>query len=240
MSKIFTLLIISTFTLLTAAYASSDYELGIGNSPIPPANSKKQVSLVQGPNLSKKLMRPNTDRKGNHTPTKHTELPLLGINGDSRSYTSDLLSIMSPEGGVLTLWALNVGNWVWGYSLIDSKDFGGARIWRIFNKADGSAAIQNAKEGTCLSAYRNGVIHTYCNMEDPAQLWTFNLFDNQAVQIQNVATKQCLQTPSNQATRFFSIFLTSCVKGGKLNSDQQWFIIAPPLNAGVVFSVDGK
>lgn len=46
MSKIFTLLIISTFTLLTAAYASSDYELGIGNSPTPPANSKKQVSLV--------------------------------------------------------------------------------------------------------------------------------------------------------------------------------------------------
>ncbi|MCI7410986.1 hypothetical protein [Helicobacter bilis] len=114
MSKIFTLLIISTFTLLTAAYASNDYELGIGNSPTPSANSKKQVNLVQGPNLSKKLMRPNTDRQGNHTPTKHTELPLLCINGDSRSYTSDLLSIMSPEGGVLTLWALNVGNWVWG------------------------------------------------------------------------------------------------------------------------------
>lgn len=220
-----------------ASNNSSDYELGIGNSPIPPANPKKQISLLQGPNLSKKLMRPNTDKKGNHKATKHTELSLLSMNTDSRSYTSDLLSIMSPEGGVLTLWALNVGNWVWGYSLMDSKDFGAARIWRIFNKADGTVVIQNAKESTCLSAYKNGVIHTYCNMDDPAQLWTFNLFDNQAVQIKNVATNQCLQTPSNQATRFFSIFLTTCVKSGKLNSDQQWFIIAPPVNAGIIFSV---
>ena len=165
---------------------------------------------------------------------------MLAGNSSGRESVSDLLSIMSPEGGVLTLWALAVGNWVWGYPLIDTLDFGGARIWRIFTKANGSVAIQNAKEGTCLSAYRNGVIHSYCNMEDPAQLWRFNFFDNQAVQIQNVATKQCLETPSNQATRFFSIFLTDCVQGGQLNSDQQWFITAPPLQAGVVFSTDGR
>ncbi|EEO26324.1 RICIN domain-containing protein [Helicobacter winghamensis] len=238
MCRIFIFLI--PFLFIMGCASKSD-ELGIGKSPIPPADSRKQVTLVQGPNLSKKLMRPNTDKNDNHTPTEHTELLLLAGNGGGfRENVSDLLSIMSPEGGVLTLWALNVGNWVWGYSLIDSQDFGGARIWRIFTKADGSAAIQNAKEGTCLSAYRNGVIHNYCNMEDPAQLWKFNLFDNQAVQIQNVATKQCLQTPSNQATRFFSIFLTDCVQGGRLNSDQQWFITAPPLQAGVVFSTDGR
>ena len=193
--------------LLFGGCASKGKDLGIGNVPTPPADVKGEVTLVQGPNLSQKLMRPNTDKNGNHTPTEHTELLLLAGNGGaSRENVSDLLSIMSPEGGVLTLWALNVGNWVWGYSLIDSKDFGGARIWRIFTKGDGSAAIQNAKEGTCLSAYRNGVIHNYCNMEDPAQLWTFNLFDNQAVQIKNVATKQCLQTPTNQATRFLVFF----------------------------------
>lgn len=180
-------------------------------------------------------MRPSTDAKGYHTPTRHTESPLLSSIGDSRTYTSDLLSIMSPEGGVLTLWALNVGNWVWGYTLFDSQSFGAARIWRIFTKADGSAAIQNAKEGTCLTAYRNGVIHSYCDMDDPTQLWKFNFFDNQAIQIQNVATKQCLQTPTNQATTFFSIFLTGCVQGSKPNSDQQWFIIAPPINAGGCF-----
>ncbi|WP_299549155.1 RICIN domain-containing protein [uncultured Helicobacter sp.] len=236
MRRIFTFLI--PFLFIMGCASKSD-ELGIGKFPTPPADSKKQVTLVEGPNLSQKLVRPNTNTKGHHTPTKHTELLLLATNvGASKDNVSDLLSIMSPEGGVLTLWALNVGNWVWGYSLIDSKDFGGARIWRIFTKADGTSAIQNAKEGTCLSAYRNGAIHTYCNMEDPTQLWRFNLFDNQAVQIQNVATKQCLQTPSNQATRFFSIFLTDCVQGGKPNSDQQWFITAPPLNAGVVFSTN--
>lgn len=226
--------------LFIVGCASSGGDLGIGNSPTPPTDSKKQVTLVQGPNLSKKLLRPNTNSDGHHTPTEHTELPLLGSNGGFRSYTSDLLSIMSPEGGVLTLWALNVGNWVWGYSLIDSKDFGAARIWRIFTKADGTAAIQNAKENTCLKAYKNGVIHTYCNMEDPTQLWNLNLFDNQAVQIQNVATKKCLQTPTNQATGFFSIFLTSCVQGNTLNSDQQWFITAPPTTAGIIFSIDDK
>ena len=215
-------------------------DLGIGDSPTPPTDSS-EVALVQGANLIDKLPRPNTDENGSHTPTEHTELLLLAGNGGaSRESVSDLLSIMSPEGGVLTLWALGVGNWVWGYTLADSLDFGGARIWRIFTRADGSSAIQNAKEGTCLAPYRNGVIHTYCNMEDPAQLWRFNFFDNQAVQIQNVATKQCLETPSNQATRFFSIFLTDCVQGGQLNSDQQWFITAPPLKAGIVFSTDGK
>lgn len=219
-------------------------DLGIGDSPTPPVDMSEvdssKVSLVEGPNLTDILPRPNTDEAGNHTPTEHTELLLLAGNSSGRESVSDLLSIMSPEGGVLTLWALAVGNWVWGYPLIDTLDFGGARIWRIFTKANGSAAIQNAKEGTCLSAYRNGVIHSYCNMEDPAQLWRFNFFDNQAVQIQNVATKQCLETPSNQATRFFSIFLTDCVQGGQLNSDQQWFITAPPLKAGVVFSTDGR
>lgn len=233
MCRIFIFLI--PFLFIVGCASKSD-ELGIGKSPTPPADSRKQVTLVQGSNLSKKLMRLNTSKN-----EEHTELLLLAGNGEGfRENVSDLLSIMSPEGGVLTLWALNVGNWVWGYSLIDSQDFGRARIWRIFTKADGNATIQNAKEGTCLSAYRNGVIHNYCNMEDPAQLWKFNLFDNQAVQIQNVATKQCLQTPSNQATRFFSIFLTDCVQGGRLNSDQQWFITAPPLRAGVVFSTDGR
>ena len=46
---------------------------------------------------------------------------------------------------------------------------------------------------------------------------------------------------SNKSSyKIFSIFLTDCVAGGKLNSDQQWFITAPPLQAGVVFSVDGR
>lgn len=236
MYKVFILLMV----LLFVGCAKS-LDLGIGKYPTPPVKSKKadaqkRASLVQGPDLSQKLMPPSTKAKGQQKYKQYTRMPLLGSSGLS-GVASDSLSIMSPEGGVLTLWALNVGNWVWGYSLIDSLDFGEARIWRIFTKANGSVAIQNTKQNTCLSAYKNGVIHSYCNMDDPSQLWTFNLFDNQAVQIQNVATKQCLQTPSNQATRFFSIFLTDCVRSNTLNSDQQWFIIAPPVNAGLVFSI---
>lgn len=223
--------------LLLGVCSALEVDLGIGDSPTSPTDSS-EITLVQGPNLTDRLSRPNTDKNGSHTPTRHTDLLLLaGNGGGGRENVSDFLAIMSPEGGVLTLWALNVGNWVWGYSLIDSREFGAARIWRIFTKSDGSSSIQNAKEGTCLGAYRNGVVHTYCNMEDPTQLWTFHLFDNQAVQIKNVATKQCLQTPTNQATQFFSIFLTGCVQGGKLNSDQQWFITAPPFKASMIFSI---
>lgn len=37
---------------------------------------------------------------------------------------SDFVTIMNPNGASLTIWALNPGNWIWGYSLFASRPFG--------------------------------------------------------------------------------------------------------------------
>ncbi|MCI6217381.1 MAG: RICIN domain-containing protein [Helicobacter sp.] len=228
-------ILLVAFLVFFSSCSSKKDVLGIGKSPNPPTKSKG-LKLVSGPNLSAKLQHLNTDNKASDTSTPN--LLLFANDAASKSSTSDPLSIMSPEGGVLTLWALNPGNWVWGYSLNDSIDFGSARIWRIHTDSNGNSIIENVKKKTCLTAYANGVVHTYCDSKNTKQLWKFNLFDNQAVQIQNVGTQQCLQTPSKASDPYFFIYLTDCVKSGKKNSDQQWVIIAEPLDADIVFSVN--
>ena len=198
--------------------------LGIGDSPTPPKNLKipgKKSRKILKQQENKRL--PFRDLKSNAPKVPKNE--------------SDPVSIMSSSGGVLTLWALKEGNWVWGYPPLDAHEFGEALFWRVVSFENHQVMIKNIAQGTCLEAYRNGVIHSQCNQKASTQFWTFNFFDNQAVQIQNVATKTCLQTPTFRHTTYYSIFLTQCAINMP-NLDQQWYMV-PIINpAPVIFSTN--
>ncbi|TLD98232.1 hypothetical protein LS73_009230 [Helicobacter muridarum] len=88
-----------------------------------------------------------------------------------------------------------------------------------------------------MQAYKSGVIHEVCDKNLQTQLWNFNLFDNQAVQIQNVGTKTCLQTPTFRHTIYYSAYLTQCAIN-KSNLDQQWYIIPTLVNTAPIFTIN--
>ncbi|MDE5591821.1 MAG: ricin-type beta-trefoil lectin domain protein [Helicobacter sp.] len=194
------------FFLLMAC--SSTKDLGIGLTPTPPNESlpreRSGISLMD---------------------VEQSRLPILTSKNAPKvdKNASNPLSIMSSSGGLLTLWALNPRNWVWGYTPFDSLEFGQATYWRIISFSGGQVMIKNMAKNTCLEAYKNGVIHDKCDNKNQAQLWNLNFFDNQAIQIQNVGAKTCLQTPTIRTTTYYSIYLTKCAIN-ESNLDQQWYI----------------
>lgn len=201
------------------------------------------------------LVLASNDRDGTQTPIPPTELngenpTLLGQtteepqtfaspNQNSQQFLySDDISLMSSNGGLLTLWSLQPNEWVWGYSPFDSIQLGDARIWKIITHNDGKIQIQNKKTKTCLSTFAGGVVHIPCSAVDPYQLWTINPFDNQAIQLKNVKKGTCLQTPTFRYTTYYSIYTTTCSDSTQPNLDQQWYITAPATPADHIFKLN--
>ncbi|MCX2683707.1 toxin [Campylobacter sp. MIT 21-1685] len=196
----------------------NEKDLGIGLSPTPPPNHQ-----IPGEKSKQMLMQAQMQK---------TKIPLTSSNENAPKIdknTSNPLSIMSSSGGILTLWALEPGNWIWGYTPLDAHEFGEAAFWRIISLPNGQVMIKNEEKGTCLQAYKNGVVHEVCDSKYPPQLWNLNFFDNQAIQIQSVSAKTCLQTPLVRTTTYYSIYLTKCAINMP-TLDQQWYI-TPIINA---------
>lgn len=205
--------------------------LKIGSKPTPPA--KQEIpALVVGPRilpedknrqfdtraiprLTEEMMKPSIQsRVGN--------APIPPINGD-------WMVLMSPGGAALTVWALAQGNWIWGYTLIDSIGFGGARVWRLRFFDNDEVMIENGKTGTCLNGYKNGLIHMACSTTNRYQRFKLIPMSNEAFQLKNVGFNKCVQAPIGNVFGDFhkvtSIFLTNCATGSNL--DQQWYIVPP-------------
>lgn len=220
--------------------------LKIGHTPTPPAK-QQTPSLIEGKNLvpaiplTPPLIKVNTF-KGNNA----LKGPMPRLKGESkfndsavfenRGFPSDFVTIMNPNGAALTVWALASGNWIWGYTLFNSKPFGDARVWQLIEFPNDMVMIKNAKTNTCLNAYGAGIVHYPCDQSNHAQFWRLFPMSNGAFQIQNFATQQCIQTPiTNVMTdfnfSFFNIYLTSCLKTGEKNLDRQWYITAPTFTA---------
>lgn len=224
---------------------TSKVNLGIGSSPkLPSSVPNGNVSLIAGidvkQNLVDKLLSETTMQPQN-TPNNK---PLLGSSAERRNMeVSDPITLMSGGHIVLTVWATKVGNWLWGYPPFNSIDLGFARQWRIITHQDGKVSFQNFLTGTCMSAYKNGVIHMPCSSDNPYQLWNLNPFSNRTVRIQNEATKTCLQTPVIRKKNFGSIFLAKCVtkaspSSGNNNISQQWIITAPLQSTPPLFVIN--
>lgn len=191
--------------------------LKLGDNPTPPAK-QKIPSLVDGSNLVPR--------------TTNSPLPRPILGSSNSPLSSDFMTILGPSGAALTVWALAQGNWIWGYTLLDSKSFGDARVWQLLLQPNDIVMIKNAKTLTCLNAYRNGIVHYACDNTNQAQLWKLKPMDNGAVQIENLATKKCIQAPITNPLgdfKVFSIFIKDCEE--KDNLDQQWYLTTPPFNA---------
>ncbi|TLD87147.1 toxin [Helicobacter sp. MIT 03-1614] len=202
--------------------SKTEKDLGIGLSPTPPPNER-----IPGEKSRAMLM----EMEGREIPVRIPDANASKIDKN----VSNPISIMSSSGGLLTLWALKPRNWVWGYTPIDSFEFGRAKFWRIISFSNGQVIIKNMQEDTCLQAYGNGVIHDICDSKNQAQLWNLNFFDNQAIQIQSVSAKTCLQTPTVRTTTYYSIYLTKCATSSNL--DQQWYITPVALEPEPIFFI---
>ncbi|EAJ1261024.1 cytolethal distending toxin subunit A [Campylobacter lari] len=154
---------------------------------------------------------------------------------ESKGVKGDFVTIMNPAGSILVASNPNPGNWIWAYTLLNSKDFRNARAWQLIEFPNNNFMIKNSKTGTCLNAYNGGVVHYPCDESNQAQFWTLIPYNNKAVKIQNLATKTCMRVIIKNPLKDFDtirqVFLTKCAPKGQDNLDQQWYITAPAFNA---------
>ena len=234
--------------------------LQLGANPTPPA--KQEIpALIDGsdlvptvatypPPIRTRLVGLNSAQNGTKTLLSSADpSPRLKKDGSfndelvfrTKGFTTDFLVLMGAGGGALTVWALAPGNWIWGYTLIDSKTFGDARVWQLIEFPGDYVMIKNAKTNTCLNAYKNGIVHYPCDASNHAQFWRFNPMANQAWQIQNLGNGKCIQAPIDNPVgdfhKVFSIFLTKCMPKGIQNLDQQWYIAPPPFRVKPPYSL---
>ena len=210
--------------------------LGLGDNP-KELGEKNKFAPSNGKDFSDKI--PNEQPKIRDL-TRNNFKPILGsgLNGNSSNKTreidSDFVTIMNPGGTILNIRYTNPGNWIWGYTLLNSKGFK-TRSWQLIELPRNIVMIKNDLTRTCLNAYRNGIVHYPCDPNNQSQLWELIPMSNQAVQIKNVATKKCVQSPIVDPLRQFdqisSVNMVECVKPGQMNLDQQWYITTPPFTA---------
>lgn len=227
--------------------------LRLGAKPTPPVelergNVFKEPFLVDGKNivpatpLNPPIIKPNPNAKG----AVNGPQPLLGSDGklnqmqvfENRGIMSEYVGIMGAGGELLTVWALASGNWIWGYTHINSKSLGNARIWRVIEYPKNFVMFKNVRTGNCLTAYRSGTVHYPCDPSNQSQFWELKPMSNQAMQIKNLANGKCLQSkidnPLGDFYKVFEILTDTCVKSGVSNLDQQWYLVAPTFAAKAI------
>ncbi len=168
-------------------------------------------------------------------PTLSLPSPKLGvlpeINSDGEvSYTS-LRTIMAQNGRILTVWALAEGNWLWAYSPSSSSSFGGVRNWHIVpvNKSgQNTFRFVNGVTGTCIEAYKNGLIHSTCNDENSAQNFHIIPATNGGIFIKSSMLNKCVRYDIVTHTIYSTVYLAECVSPKDKSYDQIWYI-APAL-----------
>lgn len=188
---------------------------GIGDSPKPP---DKNVELVGLPGHS----------------------VAVGTSAASPAFTSNStdspeISLMSTGGALLTVWARPARNWLWGYTPFDSVSFGENRNWRIVDGKDaGTVKFVNVAQGTCIEAFKNGVIHNTCNDNSLAQEFQLLPSTNGNVIIKSSALQTCLRSDYLSRTILspfaFTITLEAC-PGAKEETQEMLWAISPPVRA---------
>ncbi|HBA8878583.1 TPA: cytolethal distending toxin type I subunit CdtA, partial [Escherichia coli] len=147
---------------------------GIGDSPSPPG---KNVELVGIPGQGIAV-------------TSNGATPTLGANNTEFPE----VSIMSTGGALLTIWARPVRNWLWGYTPFDSVNFGENRNWKVVDGKDaGTVKFVNVAQGTCMEAFKNGVIHNTCDDNSLSQEFQLLPSTNGNVLIRSSALQTCIR-----------------------------------------------
>ncbi|KAB0610926.1 RICIN domain-containing protein [Campylobacter hyointestinalis] len=154
--------------------------------------------------------------------------PLLNLSlSTSLGSKSAPLTIINPKGGsAITVWALAPGNWLWGYTLDNSKDFGAARSWQVINLGDDIVLISNFLTNTCIHDEGSGITHRNCDINNKSQQWHLSAMDNGAIQIKSSASSKCITTDLGSLTQtgsYYSLAMREC--NFKPNFNQQWVFI---------------
>ena len=129
-------------------------------------------------------------------------------------------------GSAITVWALAPGNWLWGYTLDNSKDFGAARTWQVINLGDDIVLISNFLTNTCIHDEGSGITHRPCDTKNKSQQWQLSAMDNGAIQIKSSASSKCITTDLGSLTQtgsYYSLAMREC--NFKPNFNQQWVFI---------------
>ncbi|EDI1682086.1 hypothetical protein GRG13_003883 [Salmonella enterica] len=164
-------------------------------------------------------------------------LPSSGIkvrhevnSDDGVSYTS-LRTVMAQNGRILTLWALAEGNWLWAYGPSSSSSFGNVRNWHIVpvnRNGKNIFRFVNGVTGTCIEAYRNGLVHTTCNNKKISQDFLIIPATSGGVFLKSLAQNKCVRYDLITHTIYSSVYLAECISGKEKSRDQIWYI-APAL-----------
>ena len=174
----------------------------------------------------------NNQQNSANQPPQITQPPLLtapAALGSSPSLGSKSapLTIINPKGGsAITVWALASGNWLWGYTLDNSKEFGRARSWQVLNLGDDIALIINFLTNTCIHDEGGGITHRDCDINNKSQQWQLSAMDNGAIQIKSSASSKCITTDLGSLTQtgsYYSLAMREC--NFKPNFNQQWVFI---------------
>lgn len=139
------------------------------NSLKTPILNKFDLTNLNNPTNQTNTTPSNNQPNSANQPLQITQPPLLTTpaalgSSPSLGSKSTPLTIINPMGGsAITVWALAPGNWLWGYTLDNSKEFGRARSWQVLNLGNDIALIINFLTNTCINDKGRGITHRSCN-----------------------------------------------------------------------------
>ncbi|WP_096027899.1 RICIN domain-containing protein [Campylobacter lanienae] len=222
---------------ISCSSSKSPYSLPIIDDDSPFRNSLKtpilnKLDLADPSNPLANTNSSNNQSNSSNQPPQITQPPLLTApatlgSSPSLGSKSTPLTIINPMGGsAITVWALAPGNWLWGYTLDNSKEFGRARSWQVLNLGNDIALIINFLTNTCIHDEGGGITHRNCDINNKSQQWQLSAMDNGAIQIKSSASSKCITTDLGSLTQtgsYYSLAMREC--NFKPNFNQQWVFI---------------
>lgn len=223
--------------LISCSSSKTPYSLPIIDDDSPFRNSLKtpilnKFDLADPSNPLANTNSSNSQSNSSNQPPQITQPPLLTTpaalgSSPSLGSKSTPLTIINPMGGsAITVWALAPGNWLWGYTLDNSKEFGRARSWQVLNLGNDIALIINFLTNTCIHDEGGGITHRNCDINNKSQQWQLSAMDNGAIQIKSSASNKCITTDLGSLTQtgsYYSLAMREC--NFKPNFNQQWVFI---------------
>ncbi|ASO10847.1 cytolethal distending toxin subunit A [Salmonella enterica subsp. salamae serovar 57:z29:z42] len=143
------------------------------------------------------------------------------------------VALMAQNGRVLTVWALGLRNWLWAYGPTESSSFGNLRNWNIepVGTLAGAFRFINSVTGTCITAYKNGLIHDSCNISNTAQAFVLTPATNGGLFMRSVSLGKCVSYNLISHTVYSTVTLAACPAPGTNSYDQIWYLSPPLIDA---------
>jgi len=142
----------------------------------------------------------------------------------------DFIALSNQAGGIITIWDGTPKGWVWTHGMQYVNNFGDAYNWKIELFNNGHIRFVNKRTKTCLSAYTQGVIHYPCEALNLNQAFLLKPMDNGAFVLFNIGTQRCIEGAIGKKADY-PLRLAKCLKNNVANTEQQWLLIPPFLEA---------